>query len=117
DFIHEVGVERKGAAVVVNPVDTVVVRLVVPLTSEDMHLMSAALEGRGQLGHVNAHAAHGDGVQSFPGKQGDSHASLLSYIAISREVGSKSPSRHPVQVTTLPRSGGEAITGKSAKGL
>ena len=76
DFVHEVGAQRKRAAVVVDAVDVIVVRLVVPLAGEDVDLVSAALQGGGQLGDVDADAAHGDRMKGFPGKQGNAHTLL-----------------------------------------
>jgi hypothetical protein len=52
--------------VVVDPVDAVVAGLLVALAREDVDLVAAALQGGGQLGHVDAHAADRDGMKGFP---------------------------------------------------
>ena len=69
DFVHEIGVTAESAAVVVDAVDAVVVALPMAEARENMDFMPAAMQGGGQLGDVNAHAADRDGMQRFPGKQ------------------------------------------------
>jgi hypothetical protein len=66
DFIHEVGIEREWAAMIVDAVNAVVMRLAVTLASEYVYLMRPTLQGRRQLGYVDAYTAHGDGMKRFP---------------------------------------------------
>lgn len=74
DFVHEVGIQRKATAVVVDAVDQVVVRLSWSLSREDMNLMAASLKSGSQFGDVNANSTDCDGVERFPGKQSNSHS-------------------------------------------
>jgi len=55
-------VQSEWAAMVVDAVDIVVMGLLVPLASEDVDLVPAALKGGGQLGDMDTDAADGDGV-------------------------------------------------------
>src|SRR5262249_6176776 len=77
DFIDEIGIEREGAAVIVNPVNGFVVLLVVPLPREDMHLVPASFQGGSQLRDVDANPSHRNGMESFPGKESDPHSCVL----------------------------------------
>src|SRR5262249_54550225 len=74
DFVHEVRVQRKGAAVVVDAVNTVVVRLLGALAREDVDFVLPPLQGCGQFRDVHAHTAYRDRMQSLPRKQCNSHA-------------------------------------------
>jgi hypothetical protein len=50
------------------------------LPREDVHVVPAPLQGRGQLGDMNTHAADGDGMKRLPRKQGYTHrTNLLIY--------------------------------------
>lgn len=91
DFIDKAGIQRERAAVVVNPLDTFVGRLIVPLTREHVNVMSTAPQAGRQLGDVHADAADGDGVERFPRKR----ASRIGHP----------PNMHP----TLPRPGEDEV--------
>jgi hypothetical protein len=77
DFVDKVAMKREWAAMVVDSVDALMVRLVLSLARKDMNLVVAALEGSGHLRDVDVHAANSDGMKSFPGKQGNSHVMSL----------------------------------------
>ncbi len=66
DFIDEIGVEHEVAAVIVNAVDAVVVRLLRAAAGEHVDFVTATVESGGQLRDVDADAAHGDAVQRLP---------------------------------------------------
>ena len=63
DFVNEIGAQLEGAAVVVDAVDVVVVRLGMAQSGEDMNVVAPALQGGCQLGHVSADAADGNRVE------------------------------------------------------
>jgi hypothetical protein len=66
--------------VVVHFVNELVARLRMSLPREDVHVVPAPLQGRGQLGDMNTHAADGDGMKRLPRKQGYTHrTNLLIY--------------------------------------
>src|SRR6185437_8353854 len=62
DFIDEIGMQREVAAVIVNAVETVVVRLLMAATGKHMNFMLAAIESGREFRDVDADAAHGDTV-------------------------------------------------------
>ena len=73
DFVDEIRVQREVAAMVVNAVDAVVVRLLMAAAGEHMDFMAPAIESRRQFRDVDANSTHGDAVQCFPRKQCNLH--------------------------------------------
>src|SRR5258708_40310416 len=77
DFVDEIGRQLERAAVIMHSVDALVIRLVMAFARKNMNLMLAARQSGSQFRDMDAHAAHGDGMQGFPRKQGYAHGLLL----------------------------------------
>jgi hypothetical protein len=87
DLVHKVVVESKRTAVIVDAIDAVVVCLAVARAGEDMDLVSATFQGSSEFGNVYPHSTHGDGMESFPGKQGNAHKlDLLRFRSATRHI-------------------------------
>jgi hypothetical protein len=59
-----------------NTVDPIVGVLAFAKSREDVNLVSASVEGRGQLSHMWRDTANGYGVESLPSKHRDPHREI-----------------------------------------
>jgi hypothetical protein len=73
DFVHEIGAQVEVAAMIMYAIDSVVTRLLMAAAREDVHFMTAPIQGSGQLGDMNADSPDGDPMQRLPRKQSDLH--------------------------------------------
>jgi len=60
DFCYEIIIQLKGATVIMDSVDPIVVRLAVSYPGKDMHFMSFPIKGSRKLGDVSTYAADSD---------------------------------------------------------
>ena len=72
--LDAVGARAMVDAVVVDPVDAVIVALGMAALGEDVHIVAPTLEARRQLGDVHAETAGDSGVQGFRREHRDAHA-------------------------------------------
>jgi hypothetical protein len=63
DFCYEIRIQLKRTAVIMDPVDPIVVRLAMSYPGEDMHFMSFPVKGSRKLGDVSTYAADSDRVK------------------------------------------------------
>jgi hypothetical protein len=73
-FIDKARIERKRTPMIVDAFHLLVPMLVRSHTGKDMDIMSFSFQGGSQLGDVDPHSAHRDGVEGFPGEQGNPHS-------------------------------------------
>ena len=67
DFGHEVAVQMKRAAMIVNAVNPFIPLLALPHACKHMNIVSFPLQGGRQLCDMDRHTAYGNGMESFPG--------------------------------------------------
>ena len=72
-FVHEASVQRKRTAVIVHSVDPLVLPLTLAHAGVNVYFVALPLQGRRQLGDVDAHAPYGDRVEGLPTKHCNSH--------------------------------------------
>jgi hypothetical protein len=73
DFVYEVGMKIKRAAMIMDAVNAYIMRLAGSHARENVNFMSFALESRSQFGDMNSDSTDRYGVQRFPRKHRDSH--------------------------------------------
>src|SRR5215467_11295549 len=73
DFVYEVRVQVKRAAVIMDAVDALIVALAVSHAGEHVYHVTFPLQRGGQLRYVHSNAAYCNRMERFPGKHCDSH--------------------------------------------
>src|SRR5215475_644452 len=73
DFVYEVRVQVKRAAMIMDAVDSRIMELAMSHAGEHMYLVTFPLHSGRQLGNVHTHTAYCNRMQRFPGKHCDSH--------------------------------------------
>ena len=58
DLVDKTRIQREAAPMVVDSVNAVVVRLIVPLASKHVNFVSPPLKSSGQFGHMNGNTTH-----------------------------------------------------------
>jgi cyanophycinase-like exopeptidase len=67
DFVDKVRVQLEGAAMVVDPMDELVMRLARTYACEYVNVVSLPFQGRRQLRDMGCNSSHGNRVKGLPG--------------------------------------------------